>query len=138
MKTRAIRIVKENAAAIENLLQQTNGKAQMHYYTTFYEIEKIAIQAEIRVGELLLRKKDFPGAVLKMTSGKPVPKRYDYKRIATTIVITRKRDGWYLSSADKSYVGVSGGRNRLFLTDAQDARSHNDLSTKYSVLPPVA
>lgn len=135
METRAIKIVEGKAAAIENLLQQTNGRALMHCYTTFQEIANVAKEAEKRVGQLLLRKKDFPGAVFEITSGEPMPKRYDYKRIATTVVVTRKKDGWYLSRAERSHVDIYGGRRGLSLTKDQDARSHKELSGKYSVIP---
>lgn len=129
----AIKIVPTNEAKIEEWLKSVNGASHRHSYTDFEEIDRLADTAEKQLIGLLY-KKDFPGARYASTSGAKVANAYDNMRNATHVVIERRNAGWYLVEVEKRQIGVQGGgRDRLFLTPAQDEAAKARFGEQYSV-----
>lgn len=130
---KAIKITAENAAAIELVLHEANGRSTAHAYTTFGEIADVASGAEKALAGLML-KKDFSGAVWRETSGGSVPNSYKGIRNGTAITIERRSAAWYLVSVSQvSLFKAGGGAGRLQLTTEQDAAAVAKLRSQYSV-----
>jgi hypothetical protein len=135
---KAIKIVEDNAIAIEDALKAVNGRAETHAYTEFYEVERLAEMAECELSALDLPKADRAGARWTETSGDKVPNACGKKwhgRNATRVVLERRSAGWYLLSAQKVQIGQSGsGAGRLALTQKQADEAARRLRARFDVL----
>lgn len=132
---KAIKIVTENAAAIEAALAAVNGKSAKHTYTLANEIIYIAESAESNLMSLLTRKSSLKGAVVTATSGGgSLPNSYKYSRQVTHVKIERRSTHWWLVAVESGslFPNQSGGIH-LTLTKEQDARAIEVLSKQYSV-----
>lgn len=128
-----IAIVEKNKAKIEAALEEVNGRATAHTYTSYAEIEQEASAAEKRLGGLLL-KKDFQGAICYAESGSAVAKSYKNTRIGTRIKIRRGSSAWFLESIEAITLYTDGGHaQRLALTQEQDVAAKAKLSTLYAI-----
>ena len=137
MKT-PIRITKANIEAIEGALKAANGRATLHAYTTFVEIEATAFAAEAKLEALGLPKAQRAGAQWSEISGSAVAASYAkraFHRAATSVRLERRSGGWCLVSAIATMIGASGGgKGTLTLTAEQDAEAVCRLRAGYSVM----
>ena len=131
----AILIAEKNKAVIEAVLRATNGRATAHTYNRFEEILAAAENAEKTAAELLGAKKAAIGATWTQTSGERVANAYDrcaHTRIATTITLSRRPSGWFLTAVEAATIyndGVNDGV--IYLTEEQDAVAISVLRKKY-------
>lgn len=131
----AILIAEKNKAAIEAVLRATNGRATAHTYNRFEEILSAAEKAEKTAVELLGSKKSAIGATWTQTSGERVANAYDrfaHTRIATTITLSRRPSGWFLTAVEAATIYNDGGNDGvIYLTEEQDAVAISVLRKKY-------
>lgn len=122
---KSIKIVADNAGAIELALRAENGWSTAHTFTTFSEIESLAVRAEEKMEELGIPKPARAGATYERASGGSVAKSYRNTRVITLIKLLRKSAGWYLVAVGTATVWPSGytGKTGLTLTAEQDARA---------------
>ena len=128
-----IKITQSNARKIEAALREINLKSTAHTYTSFDQIEELIVDAEKRLTNLLVAKKYFVGARFNATSGGAVPNSYKYSRDATSVTLTRKLTGWFLTDAVSTKVYKEGGKKCLRLTEDQDAIVYKVVRTNYQV-----
>jgi hypothetical protein len=114
-----IKIDEKNATKIEEFLNEINGKAESHTFSRFSDIKYLADSAEKRLEEILGGKVHFTGTKVEATSGEALPMAYKYKRITTSIILTRKSSGWYLTHANSVCRSRDGGKVQLVLSDKQ-------------------
>ena len=126
-----IKITLANTHKIEAVLREINLKSTAHTYTSFDEIEALVEDAESRLTNLLGAKKHFLGARFNATSGYAVGNAYKYSRDATSVTLTRKLTGWFLTDAVSTKVYKEGGKKCLRLTAAQDAIVYKEVRTNY-------
>lgn len=132
---KSIKIVAENAGAIELALRAENGCATAHTYTTFSEIESLAVRAEEKMEDLGIPKSARAGATYERASGGSVAKSYKSTRVITLVQLQRKSADWYLVAVGVATVWPSGysGKTGLTLTAEQDARAVAVLRENYHV-----
>lgn len=130
-----IKIVTENAAAIEAALAAVNGKSEKHTYTLANEIIYIAESAESNLMSLLARKSDLKGAVVTATSGGgSLPNSYKYSRQVTHVKIERRSTHWWLVAVESGDLSPNQqGGVHLTLTKEQEERAIEVLRKQYSV-----
>jgi hypothetical protein len=128
-----IKITQSNAQKIESVLREVNQKSTAHTYVRFDQIEALVADAESLLIKLLSAKKHFPGAVFVATSGSAVANSYKYSRDATSVTLTRKSNGWFLTDVFSTLVYKDGGKKILSLTAAQDAIVYKVVRTNYQV-----
>lgn len=107
-----IKIVRENAAKIQSLLADANGRATSHAYTTYSEVEAVALYSEIKLDKAGLPKKQRTGVLASSTSGGVVTNAYSKKsstRAATKLVLERRATCWYLIDVQRTEVYQKGG-----------------------------
>lgn len=130
---KAIKVTKENEAAINSALKTANGKATGHTYTEYSSIAHIAAVAEKKLELLLGGKANWAGAVVNDRSGDELPNAYKYKRICTSVKLVRKSAGWYLDSV-KAVGGYSNMvKLHITLTKAQDELAVKRVRASYTV-----
>lgn len=131
----AILISEKNKAAIEAALKEVNGRATAHTYNRFEEILSASEKAEKAAVELLGSKKAAVGAAWEQTSGDPVANAYDrrsHTRIATSIVLSRRPSGWFLTGVESAAIYKDGGNDGvIYLTDEQEVVAISVLLKKY-------
>ncbi len=130
---KAIKVVLQNKSRIEDALKSINGSAYDHTYTSYFEIDNLAKNAEICLGCYLGSVSRYAGAVYKCTSGEPVARSYKFTRRATTITLERKSSGWYLVDVEATIIHVNGGKKEIFLTPEQDVEAVANLRKTYKV-----
>ena len=132
---KAIKIVADNAAAIEAALSSVNGKATAHTFTTAHEIIDLAERAESTLFYLLARKADMKGAVITATSGgSSLPNSYKYSRVVTHVKIERRSSSWWLVEIESGSLSTNQqGGVHLTLTKEQDERAVEVLRKQYGV-----
>ena len=128
-----LKITLANAQKIEEALREVNLKSTAHTYTQFAQIEELIVDAESRLTNLIGAKKHFVGARFDATSGATVPNSYQYSRDATSVTLTRKGSGWYLTDAVSTVIYKDAGKKILRLTESQDAIACEKLRTNYSI-----
>ena len=131
---KSIKICEANKAAIEAALKAVNGKAYDHAYTIFGEVEREAVAAEEKL-LALVPKSMASGASFASVSGSAVPNAYKYARKATFIKLERRSSAWWLVAASDCEVYKDGGKRRLILTLAQDAKAVLMMRAGYSIAP---
>lgn len=128
-----IKITPDNKAKIDAALNESNGGAVTHTFTTYAEIERLSKNAEDRLSSLLPTKKSWSGAEWMKTSGGSVPNAYKYPRNVTSVKITRCASGWFLTGVSSRQMYGDAPSGRLFLTVEQYALAVEKLRGKYSV-----
>jgi len=128
-----IKITQASTAKIEAALALVNGTAVSHTYSRFDQIEALIVDAEKRLTNLLVAKKYFVGARFNATSGYAVGNAYKYSRDATSVTLTRKSSGWFLTDAVSTKIYKDGGKKILRLTEGQDAIVYKVVRTNYKV-----
>jgi hypothetical protein len=135
---KATRITEQNRAAIVAILASVNGKATAHTWTTFGDIEYLALVAEKQLLDLVGSQKAAVGARFNATSGGKVANAYKYARSGTSVTIERRSTGWFLIEASEATLYADGGgARRLTLTAEQDKRAVELFRAGYSVAPAV-
>lgn len=125
------KITKDYAEKIEKELKEVNGKAKRHTFTTYSEIEQLAVQAEKKL-ENLLNKKDRQGVVYTETSGDPVSSSYDNTRLGTYVELLRRSECWFLSKIKSVTLTTNGGgKGKLYLTKKNDEDVLNFIRRNY-------
>lgn len=114
-----IKICEKNCQKIEAALQKVNGEAQAHTITSFDRVQTLANHFEQRLEAAFLPLKYRIGAKAIVVSGSKVSNRYEFRRRATKIELTRKSTAWYVSKIEEEQVFVEGGRKSLTLTAEQ-------------------
>jgi hypothetical protein len=134
-----IKITEKNSAAIVAILASVNGKAELHAWTTFDDIDYLARVAEVRLLDLVGSQKAAAGAEFRATSGAKVANSYKYSRSGTAVTLERRSTGWFLVyAAEQTLYPNTGGERKLTLTAAQDAKAIEVLRSSYLIAPSTA
>jgi len=128
-----IKITQSNSKKIEAALREINLKSTAHTYTSFDQIEALIVDAEKRLTNLLVAKKNFVNAIFDATSGAAVANAYKYSRDATRVTLTRKGSGWYLTAVVSTVIYKDAGKKSLKLTCDQDAIVYKKMRENYSI-----
>jgi len=128
-----IKITQSNSKKIEAALREINLKSTAHTYTSFDQIEALIVDAEKRLTNLLVAKKNFVNAIFDATSGAAVANAYKYSREATRVTLTRKPTGWYLATVASTVIYKDAGKKSLKLTCDQDAIVYKKVRENYSI-----
>lgn len=91
-----IKVCQENAAEIEALLSNINGRARTHAFTRYSEIASVAEEAEKDLATFGVTKASRSGATYFATSGGYLANAYNNKAIQTAIKLERRSSAWYL------------------------------------------
>ena len=100
--TTPIKITADNAAKINAVLAEANGKATSHTIRSWVLVDSVADEAESRLSAL--PKADRKGATLTHTPAGPSASSYKYAAQTTRILIERRATGWFLISAARAEV----------------------------------
>ena len=130
-----IKITVANADSIRTALHTANGRAQAHTFTTFFEVNRLAIVAEKRLDDLGIPKASRAGAAYRERSGGPLANAYQNSAIVTVVQLIRRSGGWYLDTVAEGQIwgGSKADNGTLTLTAAQDAIAVEKLRRGYSV-----
>ena len=127
-----VKVAEKNRAKIVEMLDDVNGTAVQHTYTSYCEIERIAEWNEKKLEDLHIPKKSRAGAKAHSVSGGIVPNAYRYSRKATYVELHRRPTGWFLGVVLDARIWRDGGPDKLILGQSQmDAsveatkRAHN-------------
>lgn len=129
-----IKITPGNEQAIIDALKAVNGTATAHTFTTYGEIEDEAKIAETEAKATKLTQAALIGAKWLGTSGFMVAKEYEKKardRIATNVLLEKKKAGWYLIAVSKVKIGREGGGGWLHLTAEQMDKATRIFQNRY-------
>jgi hypothetical protein len=99
-----IRLVKENEEMVTNALREAMGRATAHVFHAS-DIFRLGVQAEKRLSNLGLIKKEMVGAKVCARSGTPTSNAY--KRAArscvcTSVTMERRATGWFIVGIAKT------------------------------------
>ena len=131
----AIKIEQKNAEKIVAALAEINGKATAHTFTTFADVQRQVDSAEKQLA-VLLKKKDWAGAVSVVLSGHDACRAYKYPRVGTQIRIERRPSGWFLTEIEEAKLFSKGGDGRglIYLSEEQTEAAKAHLLTKFLTL----
>ena len=115
----------KNAAKINALLGEVNGRASDHTYCKFTDFESDAENVISRVEKLLGGKKHCVGAKAIIESGDSVPNAYKYTRIGTRLSLECRASGWFVTDIQRADIWARGGECKIVLTQA-----HHDQAVK--------
>ena len=115
-----IKIVKENAAKIEKILAETNGRSREHVFNFYREISDVAEKAEHYLRKIEIPRSRRKGATAWASSGCKMPSGYSYDRNGNSMRIERGGSAWFLVSLNAvSFYSGEGAGFELYLTDDQ-------------------
>ncbi len=132
---KAIKVCESNESIIHKALAAINGSASSHTVSSYLEVEDIAQRAETRLQGLVPNKKDMSNAIVRFTSGGPMPNAYRYRRIGTMVELTRKSRAWYVTAIKRVDLDQRGGGRRYLLTSHQADLAVQNFKSKFSILP---
>jgi hypothetical protein len=135
-RAKHIKIDADHGLQLFIALEDVNGGAREHTYTSAKELEWLAERAERQLEALGVAKKRRAGASVIAVSGGRVPNSYKYRRNLTRVRMERKTAGWYLTSAER-LLGHRGGY-ALSLTPAQDAEAIATVRMGYDCVYPIS
>jgi hypothetical protein len=128
-----IRITESKIDELARALEAVNGAAVEHVFFAKH-LFPLKDDAERRL-LLLLLKRDAVGARYRAISGHPVAGAYSYKRAATTVLLERRKTGWFLIEVEPIKLWPNqGGSRSLSLTEQQDRLAVAGFRSTYSVL----
>ena len=133
-----IKITESNESKIVEALKAVNGNATEHTYTTLGAIKGVMWRAERELESLGLLKKLWTGAKYVSDSGEAMPNAYKYSRKATQVTIQRFASGWFLTAVTDATIWNQKGKERLSLTETQDAEIVRRVRLRYTVAKPAA
>jgi len=132
--SKSIFIDASNETAIYEALSKVNGRASEHVFKCFSQIDELASLAEEQLDRMEIPISKRAHALYVACSGKRVANRYKYSRVATRVVLQRRTKGWYLEVDHISQISIycdGGGKNRLIITESQDAIAIEKLRKYY-------
>ena len=113
-----IKIAEENAAKIEKILAEINGRSREHVFNFYREISDVAETAEHYLRKIEIPQTRRKGATAWASSGCKVPSGYSYDRNGNSMRIERGGNDWFLVSIKAvSFYSSDGGGFELSLTD---------------------
>ena len=115
----------KNAAKINALLGEVNGRASDHTYREFGDFKTEAERFISKIETLLGGKKYCVGAKFSIESGGSVKSAYKYTRIGTRISLECRASGWFVTSIERAHIWARGGECKIVLTQA-----HHDQAVK--------
>ena len=121
----------KNAAKINALLGEVNGRASDHTYCKFTDFESDAENVISRVEKLLGGKKYCLGAKFSIESGDSVPNAYRYTRIGTRLSLECRASGWFVTDIKRVDIWAQGGKSAIVLTQAHHDQAVKVLSDGY-------
>lgn len=134
-----IKITEQNREAINAALNQANGKATAHTFTSASSIIGAARDAEDQLTSLFIPKAKRAGASAYAWSGYHVASSYAYGRIVTGARMFRAASGWYLISLHTcSTRDRTGGLTVVTLTESQDVMAVAQFRRGYNVRKELA
>ena len=129
-----MKIATENAAKIEKMLLEINGRKIEHVFTKYYEIEQVAEKAQIALDALISAKKNQTKAVYRTYSGGNVPNAYKYARTVTKLTIVKKSTGWHIQHiCNFSTHDKTACKGYLSLTPTQEIIAIADFKKLFAV-----
>lgn len=111
----------KSAEAINALIEKINGRAAMHTFGSFGDLEAITLRAEKQLDGYGLSKKDRVGAKVLAVSGDKMPNAYKYKITVNHAEFVRKSTGWVLVAFTK-HEQFHGGGEVLTVTPEQSEK----------------
>jgi len=115
-----IKIIEENAAKIEKILAEINGRSREHVFNFYREISDVAEKAEHYLRKIEIPQTRRKGATAWASSSCKMPSAYSYPRNGNSLRIERGGSAWFLVSIKAASLYQSdGGGFQLSLTDAQ-------------------
>jgi hypothetical protein len=121
MKTQ-IKITIENKDKIQIELDRAQGKSEARTLDRF-DVAKIAMDAESKLSQLGLSKKDMVGATLYHTTHCRMPGGYKYRESSTEITLVRRSSDWFLAEVKRVERWPNEKNNTAFiLTTDQKAK----------------
>ena len=115
----------KNAAKINALLGEVNGRASGHTYYEFVDFKNEAERFISKIEALLGGKKYCLGAKFSIESGGSVKSAYKYTRIGTRISLECRASGWFVTNIQRADIWARGGESKIVLTQA-----HHDQAVK--------
>jgi hypothetical protein len=129
-----MKIATENAAKIEKMLLEINGRKVEHVLTKAYDVEQIAQDAQAALDDLVAMKKNQNGAIYTYMSGGKVPSAYKYARIVTQLTIVKKSTGWHIQHVCNFSTHAKVARKGyITLTPAQEVIAIADFKKSFAV-----
>ena len=123
----------KNAAKINALLGEVNGRASGHTYCQFEDFKTEAERFISKIEALLGGKKYSVGAKFSIESGGSVKSAYKYTRIGTRISLERRASGWFITGIERAYIWARGGESKIVLTQAHHDQAVKVLSDGYII-----
>jgi hypothetical protein len=117
---KSIKLVAQNATAVEAALAAVNGKASAHSFYSFEQVAALAARAEAELDKLRIQHVTRAGAKVNAISGKAVSKSYRYARNRTRVQLERRNAGWYITDTSRWTTQADVWGYRLILTKDQD------------------
>lgn len=134
-----MKICIENKEKIEAALLAVNGRASVHCYTSYSDVEALIVPFVTRLERLgLTSKKLRVGAELLSVSGGSVAKSYNrgFSQAinATSLRVRVCSSGFYLMSVTRECICPKGGDDQIILNKEQDIVAHRFLASNFEVM----
>ena len=123
----------KNAAKINVLLGEVNGRASGHTYYDFGDFKTEAERFIWKIEALLGGKKYCLGAKFYIESGGSVKSAYKYTRIGTRISLECRASGWFVTNIQRADIWAKGGESKIVLTQAHHDQAVKVLRNGYQV-----
>ena len=88
----------KNEAMLEEILKETNGRADTHTFAWGCQIADGANAMEKRLDDAEIPKKHRPGAKAVLDSAEVLPKAYKWPVKTNRVVLERRATGWFVNS----------------------------------------
>ena len=122
----------KSTQAVHALLEKVNGRAAMHTFQSYSDLEAITIRAEKKLESYGLSKKDRVGATVLAVSGQKMPNAYKYQVTVNRVSFIRKSIGWVLTGLTK-HQSWGGGGEALTVTTEQAEKMIAKFKTGFRV-----
>jgi hypothetical protein len=123
----------ENAAKINALLGEVNGRASDHTYRSFNHFSVDADAVIWKIENLLGGKKYCLGAKFSIESGGSVKSAYKYTRIGTRLSLECRASGWFVTDIQRADIWARGGECKIVLTQAHHDQAVKVLRNGYQI-----
>jgi hypothetical protein len=122
----------KSAQAVNALIEKVNGRAIMHTFGCFSDLQAITLRAEKQLEVYGLSKKDRVGATVIAVSGEKMPSAYKYQITVNHAEFVRKATGWVLTGLTK-HQSWGGGGEVLTVTTEQAEKMISKFKTGFRV-----
>lgn len=133
-----IKVTKENAVKINHALIGVNGRSIQHTYHDAIQIISVADRAEKALTKLGLNLGTRSGAIFVSVSGDSVPNSYKGTRNATRVELVRGSAAWFLTHVSAETLFNDAGKEKLHLTEKQDAEIIAKVRANYTTIRATA